>query len=118
MKISKIKAAFNDFCSRLDPLDALDTSQHFHPGLRFDPLLVSSFTIKFEIRKIFWFFVIKDLHKLANPHPFVVRLWLEITGSREAERDAQSDPNNLNRIMPAEGCSERLKNTLPAEGVF
>ena len=40
------------------------------------------------------------------------------TGSRKAERDAQSDPNNLIRIMPAEGCAASTKNTLPAEGVF
>jgi hypothetical protein len=48
----------------------------------------------------------------------VVRLPIEITGSRKAERDAQSDPNDLIRIMPAEGCAARPKNTLPAEGVF
>lgn len=40
------------------------------------------------------------------------------TGSRKAERDAQSDPNNLIRIVPAEGCAASTKNTLPAEGVF
>ena len=48
----------------------------------------------------------------------VVRLPIEITGSRKAERDAQSDPKNLIRIMPAEGCAATSKNTLPAEGVF
>ena len=49
----------------------------------------------------------------------MVRLQTESNGSRKAERDAQSDPNNLIRIMPAEGCQpERKKNTLPAEGVF
>jgi len=48
---------------------------------------------------------IAHLQRLATHLLIVVGLLIEITGSRKAERDAQSDPNDLIRIMPAEGCA-------------